>query len=363
MESGGAPQTAAQRPGLRNFLAQFSSGYEGADLVNAGRLGGVACSLSALLALIFLPLDPPTDAIGDAGWVPAIAIIAAGFVAGRRVRGRIPPVSFNGMLAVCYAGLIAVGVLEWLAGGLEATYRNLILLWIVMAMGIHPPRRALAFLAAATVVSAAPLVYGDPTSLETKELIASYLFSVVLGLLVLGLMTYVRAQRVLLRGQEREAHQLARADELTQLANRRAFDEALDAELARSRRAESTTSIGMLDIDSFKAINDRHGHLDGDRCLRDVAAAIGRALRAGDRAFRWGGDEFVLLFPDTAFEGAEQAMARIAAEVVNTCEAADGTPISISWGTAETEKEMVAEELLGHADLALMTLKREKQEA
>jgi diguanylate cyclase (GGDEF)-like protein len=363
MDLAGTPPTPPERPGIRRMLSLVSSGYEGSDPVNASRVVGIICSLSALLALVFLPLDPPTEPLGNAGWAVAVAVIVAGLVAGRVLRGRIPPVSFPGLLAVSYAGLFAVAILQWLGGGFDATYRNLTILWIGAALGIHPPRRGLLFLAVATVVTAAPLVYGDPTAGDIKELVATYLFWVMLGLGVLGLMSYIRAQRVLLRDREQEAQQLARADELTGLANRRGFDEALEAELARSRRAKSTTSVGMLDIDSFKMVNDRHGHLDGDRCLRDVATAIGRALRAGDRAFRWGGDEFVLLFPDTGFEGAEQAMARIAAEVLNTCAAADGTPISVSWGTAETEPGMEPRELLGQADLGLMTLKREKQQA
>ncbi len=345
------------------MLALVSSGYEGADPANASRLVGVICSLSALLALVFLPLDPPTEPIGDAGWAVALAVIAGGLVAGRGLRLHTPPISFSRLLAVTYVGLLAVAVLQWLGGGFDATYRNLTLLWIGAAMGIHPPSRGLPFLAVATVVTAAPFVYGDPTSDEVKELVATYLFWVALGLLMLGLMSYIRAQRILLRDQEQEAQELARADELTGLANRRGFDEALEAELARSLRAQSTTSVGLLDIDSFKAINDRHGHLDGDRCLRDVAAAIERALRAGDRSFRWGGDEFALLFPDTGFEGAEQAMARIASEILNTCADADGVPISVSWGAAETDQAMAPRELLGRADLALMTLKREKQQA
>jgi diguanylate cyclase (GGDEF)-like protein len=230
-------------------------------------------------------------------------------------------------------------------------------------MGIHPLRRALPFLAAATLVAAAPIAYGDATDAEVKEIAGNYLLWVSLGLVVLGLMRFVRGQRVQLRGEEREAQELARADALTGLPNRRAFDEALEAELARSSRAASTTSVALLDLDRFKEINDSHGHLDGDRCLREVGGAISRALRAGDRAFRWGGDEFALVLPDTDFEGAELAVTRIGAEVLNTCAAADGSSISLSWGIAETDDETDARELLGHADLALMTLKRDKLQA
>ena len=108
-----------------------------------------------------------------------------------------------------------------------------------------------------------------------------------LAILIMLLMTYVRSQRVRLRAEEEKAQHLARADSLTGLGNRRAFDEALTAEVARVRRAESTVSIALLDIDGFKDLNDRYGHLEGDRCLKELADAIADSIRGGDRAFRW----------------------------------------------------------------------------
>ena len=94
------------------------------------------------------------------------------------------------------------------------------------------------------------------------------------------------------------------------MGNRRAFDEALGHEIARASRAQSTMTVALLDLDSFKALNDRYGHLEGDRLLRLTGDAVERGLRAGDRAFRWGGDEFALLLPDTPYQGAEEALAR-----------------------------------------------------
>ena len=363
MEGGRKPGGGADRRGIRGLIEITRARYAGADLPNAGRLVAVICSLSSLLALAFLPLDPPTEAIGGLGWFLAALLIAAGFVGGRVLRRRRPPLGFDALLAVTYTGLLSVAILQWLGGGVDATYRNLTLLWLGAAMGIHPLPRALAFLAATTVVTAAPVVYGDPSAAELKELAANYLFWVTLGFVMLGLMSYIRAQRVSMRDLELRARESARVDTLSGLGNRRAFDEAVETELARGERARSTTSVGLIDIDGFKAINDRHGHLDGDRCLREIAAAIGRARRGGDAAFRWGGDEFALLLADTDLEGAERAMARIAAEVLNTCADADGVPIAVSWGVAVTEPGMGARELLGRADLALMTLKREKLQA
>jgi diguanylate cyclase (GGDEF)-like protein len=342
--------------------AVLSLGYEGADAGNAARLTGAICSLSALLALAFLPLDAPNEPIGSAGWAVAGGLIVTGFVAGRRLRGQDPPPSFATLLAIGYLGLAATAVLQWLGGGIDAPYRDLTLLWLSVVMGTHPPRQALPFLLVATLATAAPLVYENPTGSEIDALVADYLIWLAFSVVILVLMTYVRAQRVRLREQEREAQELARADQLCGLGNRRAFDEALEVELARSGRAGSTTTVALLDLDRFKEINDRFGHLDGDRCLREAATAIGRALRAGDRAFRWGGDEFAIVLPDTALDGARAAVERIADEVASTCAAANGAALSVSWGVAEAEAGMDARELLDRADLAMMTLKRERLE-
>jgi GGDEF domain-containing protein len=83
-------------------------------------------------------------------------------------------------------------------------------------------------------------------------------------------------------------------------------------------------------------------------------------MRGGDRGFRWGGDEFALLLPDTDHEGAEQAAARLASDVLNTCSDAQGQPLSVTWGAAQAIPGMTAEELLAQSDLALMTQKRKR---
>jgi len=358
-EKRGVSATAA----IRGLLATGGRSYGGGDRDNAARVVGLICSLSALLTTVFLPLEPPTEAIGDLGWVAAGALIVLGFAGGRLLRQRDPSPSFEALLLVSYVGLLQVLALEWLAGGVDSPYRELTLLWIGSAMGVHPLWRSLSFLAVAALASAAPIAWEGWSGEAALDVLPDFLLWTVLGFVLLGLMSYVRAQRIELREGEREAQTLARVDELTGLGNRRAFTEALESELARSRRASSVTSVALLDLDRFKPINDRFGHLDGDRCLRDVSAAIQRALRAGDRAFRWGGDEFALVLADTDVEGAERVTARIADEILNTCSTADGTPLSVSWGAAEAKDEMSSVELLGRADLALMTLKREKLEA
>jgi diguanylate cyclase (GGDEF)-like protein len=108
----------------------------------------------------------------------------------------------------------------------------------------------------------------------------------------------------------------ATVDALTGIANRRRFDDVLVHEWQRARREGTAISLLMVDVDHFKAYNDRYGHPKGDACLRDVALALLRSsARPGDLVARFGGEEFVVLLPQTARRGAEQIAHRILDEV------------------------------------------------
>ena len=329
--------------------------YEGADADNATRLVALLRALSGVLTLAFLPLDTPDAAIAAAG-VAAIGLLNIGGAIA--ILKRESGLGFNALLGLSYSGLIQVALLVWLGGGAGSSYQLLFLLWVGSAMGVHPPRRALTFLAATGLAAAAPLVYDGWSSAAASDIFTSYVLWAALGTATLTLMVTVRAQRVQARAGQRREHELARADALTGLGNRRAFDEALDHEIARSRRASSTASVLLIDLDGLKAVNDRWGHVEGDRCLVDVARAIAEALRAGDRAFRWGGDEFAVLLPDTDLSGAKAAAETVGRRVREMCIDADGDPLSVSIGPAEVSFAMDADELVTRADIQLMARKR-----
>jgi diguanylate cyclase (GGDEF)-like protein len=155
-----------------------------------------------------------------------------------------------------------------------------------------------------------------------------------------------------------EVQRIALTDELTGVFNRRYLQARLDVELERAARTGDTTGLIIIDLDHFKTVNDRFGHLVGDATLRAVAGELGRILRTYDLIGRFGGEEFVILVPDTSLEGvvqlAERARAMIAALTVPGHDAA----LSASFGvTAAVAGQPDADTLLRQADEALYRAK------
>jgi two-component system cell cycle response regulator len=208
---------------------------------------------------------------------------------------------------------------------------------------------------------ALPLVYEGTSSEIVADMAAEALILVVIGVLLTAYTAGVRRQRAGLEAGAEVERRLARVDEVTGLGNRRAFDEALTVEIGRAAREQVPLSVGLVDVDNLKRINDRHGHLEGDRCLAEVARAIERSVRGSDRCFRWGGDEFVVVMGDTDRDTAVQVLERMAEAVGESCGARDGRRIELTWGVAEIEPGGDAEDLLAAADLALLDRKTEKR--
>jgi diguanylate cyclase (GGDEF)-like protein len=107
-------------------------------------------------------------------------------------------------------------------------------------------------------------------------------------------------------------------DSLTGLFSRRRGQEVLEDEFVRSNRYRRDISVIMLDIDNFKTINDTHGHLAGDRVLKTVANVAGEIVRRVDDVIRWGGEEFIVLLPDTGLEAALQVAERLREAIART---------------------------------------------
>ena len=154
----------------------------------------------------------------------------------------------------------------------------------------------------------------------------------------------------------REARQLADLDALTNLHNRRYFHETLAREVARAQRYDRNLALIVFDLDDFKEVNDRVGHLAGDSVLADAAERVRDVVRSADIACRVGGDEFAVILPESELEDADQLYRRIQAAVSARPVAQIGT-LHLSAGVAELRTEDDAVSFFQRADEALYRAK------
>ncbi len=155
-----------------------------------------------------------------------------------------------------------------------------------------------------------------------------------------------------------ETRRLATTDPLTGIANRRRILEVLDDEIERSRRYTGTLSVLVADVDRFKRINDRWGHTAGDTALVAVARCLDDQLRRVDRVGRWGGEEFLVVLPQTTESGAIQAAERLRACVAGIrLDELPATRLTVSIGVATLLPEEDADRLVARADNAMYTAK------
>jgi diguanylate cyclase (GGDEF)-like protein len=346
----------------RSFFAAQDDPYAGADLGNTRRLGAMLWTLVVVLIVLLWAPSRPTEAIGDVGWIVAGAIALAFFVTVWALRTGRALTTWGGMLVISYAAVVAIAVLQWLAGGHGSPYERLLLLPILWVAMLHPPRRIAAFLGFVALALAASFLYDGWNADAASASATGFVVWSALALLGSVLMSGVRAQRLALSAEEAKAREEARVDKLTGLHNRRDFDETLEREVERARRYGSRLSMAMIDIHSFKKINDGWGHAEGDRCLREVAEALSAAVRMPDLCFRWGGDEFALILAGTGASDAAPLGARLKREVHGRCRRPDEEPMEITFAVAELGEEMTASELGEMAGLALTSAKAETKE-
>ncbi|UVJ44956.1 sensor domain-containing diguanylate cyclase [Pseudomonas sp. LS1212] len=204
---------------------------------------------------------------------------------------------------------------------------------------------------------------------STAEVYASWkrtvvMVSVATGLLCIGILwlTLLLGRELRLRKRaEHDLAALASTDSLTGLANRRCLDQTLQLEWARTQRSARPLSVLMVDVDHFKAFNERHGHQGGDEALRNVAHVIEQSIRRpGDLAARYGGEEFLVILPETDLVGA-LGIAEIIRSSVQAQPpfANDQRPVTVSIGVSSLSTDTVStlEALLGAADTALYQAK------
>jgi diguanylate cyclase (GGDEF)-like protein len=154
-----------------------------------------------------------------------------------------------------------------------------------------------------------------------------------------------------------EARLLADVDSLTGLQNQRCFHELLAREVARARRYDRRLGLIVFDLDDFKSVNDRLGHLKGDVVLAQVAERVRRVVRSADIACRVGGDEFAVIMPETSIGDAEHLANRIARTVAER-PLGQGETLYVSAGVAELRQDDEGNALFERADEALYRAKQ-----
>jgi diguanylate cyclase (GGDEF)-like protein len=250
---------------------------------------------------------------------------------------------------------VAAAIVAQLDGGLRSPLLMLLFLPISFAAWAFTPGAALACgctcLSASSWIAIADSHGTGPTGTATL------LLAVLAGAAVLS----VAAARNRQRREKRESAllgriaELASTDELTGCVVRRVFKERLAEEIDRTQRTGGSLSLMMVDVDLFKVVNDNYGHLVGDSVLSTIGSVLRTGVRSFDLVCRIGGDEFIVLMPDTAAidaaQLAERVKSRITAEV--------DIPVTVSIGISELESMSTsAEQLLDRTDLALYRAKR-----
>jgi diguanylate cyclase (GGDEF)-like protein len=271
-------------------------------------------------------------------------------------------------------GLFAISCNVWVytvTGPLRAASLIMLLVVITFCTFALRPRQTLLLSAAGIAGTGAvmwwkashdPLHYPPAVEALTFGFMSAALVSITL---LTGEMNKLRAR--LKRHKEEllaavaTIRKLATMDELTALANRRRMNEVLAEEEQRQAARGVPTCIALLDIDFFKTINDRFGHAQGDAVLRSFAEAARSVLRGSDMLARWGGEEFLLMLPNTCVHEAQRVLERMARQVQEMAVpgVALGRPVTFSTGLAERIGNEPFADTINRADKALYRAKAE----
>ncbi len=175
------------------------------------------------------------------------------------------------------------------------------------------------------------------------------------GIFVIALLTDITERKK----AEKELQEAARTDSLTGLSNRRDFIEKFNFEISRFKRNNKPFSIVMGDIDYFKKINDTYGHVCGDTVLQKIAALMRASLRHQDSVGRWGGEEFIILLPETGLQGGVQSTEKIRRRIQSEQFDHDGKSftVTMSFGVSLYDHSLPMEKIIKTADERLYKAK------
>jgi diguanylate cyclase (GGDEF)-like protein len=308
--------------------------------------GGALFLAGGLIGLVgvLLPHAPAAN-------VPVIAAVCAVSVAlgaaliagGARVPARLVPIA-------CAGGTVLISLALYYSDRATSPYALYFVLVAMFCAYFLSPRQLViqtAFIAVSYLLATGVLSGGG----ESAQRWLSTIWTVIL---VAAFIAVLRRRMDGLIGRLSDA---ARRDPLTDLLNRRGFQEAFDLELERSRRGGRPCALLLADLDHFKRVNDQLGHPAGDQRLQKMAKLLGTGKRRIDAAARMGGEEFALLLPDTDEHGGYVIAERLR-HAVREAFAADPVPVTVSLGVASFPRHgATGDQLLIAADQALYVAK------
>jgi diguanylate cyclase len=259
------------------------------------------------------------------------------------------------LLAVPQIGYAFLNVLFLIFGvaSLRMTSRQAAMAWTFTALSVVP------------IFLFTQVPIGLPVATTAERLAAALCFVLTIGQCAfVGLYGDSLRKKLYKRGDElseayRRIEQLAELDELTGSFNRRCIMRMLDDEITRARRGKTPCSIGLIDLDWFKRINDAYGHPTGDEVLRTFAITVFANIRNIDRFGRYGGEEFLLVLPETPDDGAARILDRLRAIIADLDWSAfsPGMHVTISAGVATLRPDETPDAFLARADSALYAAK------
>jgi diguanylate cyclase (GGDEF)-like protein len=298
-----------------------------------------------------LPGSPHAHAVLYWPMLVATALYGLGCLAGWIPWHRVP---IGGHALVVLAFQPAIVIDLWLTGGPDSFLGPALVLPMLYVAYFFPPQLAWPLAAVEIATYSSPLLYADhPAAHVLPAMTLAYAVAYA------GLTATVQFLKRRLVEAERQQREMAHRDPLTGLANRRAFDAALHHCLG----AEAPRfAVLLADLDDFKGINDTHGHLTGDRVLRELAAHASAHVRASDCLARIGGDEIALLAPGAGPDAAERLAQALHGAASRVSPTAGGDPLSLTIGwSVYPDNGTDAASLLNAADAGLNAGKRERR--
>jgi diguanylate cyclase (GGDEF)-like protein len=328
---------------------------------------GVSRNLAIAGAVLVLGLwlrdyaDDPLGAYTTLGWRLLMASGVALYAVSLASRVRRPLKLVAGYVAILVIEFVVLEIWARLSGGYRAGFPGYMYIYLITPLVLLPfsMRESLG------VLLIIPLVPNIQAALGMAPGFPLLAFNALIwpacGIAVFASRQFDQLFRALFVSQ-RQLSELAIRDPLTGLGNRRYFMERAEAACGLAQRHRRELCVLMLDIDHFKAVNDRHGHAAGDDVLKLVAARLALALRDADIRGRIGGEEFAVVLPEAglaqAMQTAERLRQTVAETVVSTDHAPEPLRVTVSVGVAALSGSESLDELLARADGSLYEAKR-----